>query len=566
MKRNIFVTTALPYANGSLHVGHIMEYIQADIWVRAMRMSGHTVHFVCADDAHGAPIMLKAEKEGITPRQLVERYSSERAEYLDGFHICFDHWHSTDSTENFALSREIYRALKESGLIEKRSIEQFYDPVKNMFLPDRYIKGSCPICYAEDQYGDSCGECGAVYSPTSLKKPYSSLTHAQPVLRTSDHLFFRLSDSHCVAFLKEWVHGANATSLDRLQPEVLAKTEEWLGKSPQGSKLEDWDISRDAPYFGIEIPNLPDKYFYVWLDAPVGYLAALKSYCNKAGLSFECLISPNSKTEQVHFIGKDIIYFHTLFWPAMLHFANRKTPNAVRVHGFLTVNGKKMSKSHGFGISPIRYLKTGMDPEWLRYYFAAKLNGSLEDIDFNSDDFLSRVNSDLIGKYINIASRSANFITRYFGGSLDYLGDQAQLSAELGLLTESIRKAFEAHEYAGAIRKIMLHAGYINKIFDNAKPWVLAKSINETHDPKRKAMLQDICSRSLAGFKALSVMLTPVLPDLGKRIAQDLFDSEEHFRWSDAAILPYSIKPFKHLMKRIESHSLEKLLSVTNSE
>src|SRR5918994_1142089 len=420
MPRKLFVTTALPYANGPFHIGHIMEYIQADIWVRFQRMQGAEVHFVCADDAHGAPIMLKAEAEGITPQELVRQVTSERAKYLEGFHLSFDHWHSTDSPENVELSQDIYRKLKAAGLVYCKAIEQFYDPIKGMFLADRYIKGECPKCGAKDQYGDACEVCGSVYAPTDLKNPYSTLTGAAPELRTSDHYFFRLSDPKCVEFLKDWVGAAG-----RLQPQVVNKAREWLtGKVDR--EHGDWDISRDAPYFGIPIPDAPGKYFYVWLDAPIGYLAALKRYFvsgkarqNGEARSFEDFLAAPD-TEQIHFIGKDIIYFHTLFWPAMLEFSGRKVPDNIYVHGFITVSGEKMSKSRGTGIDPLRYLDIGMNPEWLRYYVAAKLNGRVEDLDFNPEDFVARINSDLVGKYVNIASRAANFITKHFDGELKY--------------------------------------------------------------------------------------------------------------------------------------------------
>lgn len=546
MSRTLFVTTALPYANGSFHIGHIMEYIQADIWVRSMRMAGHTVHFVGADDAHGAPIMLKAEKEGITPQALVARYAAERPRYLDGFHIRFDHWHSTDTPENVALSQEIYRALKSEGLIETRSIEQFYDPVKGMFLADRYIKGECPRCHAKDQYGDSCEVCGAVYAPTELINPYSALTGAAPVLKSSDHFFFKLSDPRCVEFLQQWTTGANRQGVKHLQAEVQAKTREWLVGDDGEAKLGDWDISRDAPYFGIEIPDAPGKYFYVWLDAPVGYLASLKSYCAAKGLDFDALLDPAGPTEQVHFIGKDIIYFHALFWPAMLKFAGRKTPDQLNVHGFITVSGEKMSKSRGTGISPLRYLEIGMDAEWLRYYMAAKLNARVEDMDFNPEDFVARVNSDLVGKYVNIASRAAAFITRHFDGELAYDGDTDALAAEFAQQAESIRAAFEAREYNRAVREIMAHADRINQAFDAAQPWVMAKGIGAA-DAATRARLQDICSRALAGFKALSVMLAPVLPALASRVARELFGANADFAWGDAQQLPQRVAPFKHL-------------------
>jgi len=556
--RTLFVTTALPYANGSFHIGHIMEYIQADIWVRAMRMAGHTVHFVGADDAHGAPIMLKAEKEGITPQQLVARYAAERPQYLNGFHVEFDHWHSTDTPENVALSQDIYRALKAQDLIATRDIEQFYDPVKGMYLADRYIKGECPKCHAKDQYGDSCEVCGAAYAPTDLINPYSALTGATPVLKSSEHFFFKLSDPRCVAFLREWTAGGNAQGTPHLQSEMLGKTREWVGADGGESSLGDWDISREAPYFGIEIPDAPGKYFYVWLDAPVGYLASLKAYCAIKGLDFDALLDPHGKTEQVHFIGKDIIYFHALFWPAMLKFAGRKTPDAINVHGFITVSGEKMSKSRGTGISPLRYLEIGMNAEWLRYYLAAKLNARVEDLDFNPEDFIARVNSDLVGKYINIASRAANFITKYSNGALAYQGDTAALSAEYAAAAEAARAAFEAREYNRAIREIMAIADRINQAFDAAQPWVLAKDYANA-DAARKAQLQDVCSRALAGFKALSVMLAPVLPELSRRVARELFGNTADFIWADAGKLPQSVAPFKHLMQRVEPKMLDDL-------
>ncbi len=562
MSRTIFVTTALPYANGSFHIGHIMEYIQADIWVRSMRMAGHTVHFVGADDTHGAPIMLKAEAEGITPQQLVARIAAERPQYLQGFHIAFDHWHSTDSPENVELSQGIYRKLREAGLIETREIEQFFDPVKGMFLPDRYIKGECPKCHAKDQYGDSCEACGAVYAPTDLIDPYSTLTQARPILKSSEHFFFKLSDPRCVQFLQDWTTGTNTQGHKRLQSEVLAKTREWLGHGEGDDQvnLGDWDISRDAPYFGIEIPDAPGKYFYVWLDAPVGYLASLKAYCAKLCIDFEALLTPGNATEQVHFIGKDIVYFHALFWPAMLKFAGRKTPDQLNVHGFITVSGEKMSKSRGTGISPLRYLQLGMNAEWMRYYIAAKLNARVEDIDFNPDDFVARVNSDLVGKYINIASRAANFISKYFEGQLAYPGDTA-LTAHWTQAAEAVRIDLETREYGRAIREIMAHADQINQAFDAAQPWLIAKGLADA-DLAQRAALQHICSTALAGFKALTVMLTPILPVLAQRVSQELFGLSRSFVWSDAGELPTHISPFKHLMQRVEPTMLDALFEL----
>ncbi|MDN3988506.1 methionine--tRNA ligase [Zwartia vadi] len=569
MSRTIFVTTALPYANGSFHIGHIMEYIQADIWVRSMRMAGHTVHFVGADDTHGAPIMLKAEAEGITPQQLVARIAAERPQYLQGFHIEFDHWHSTDSPENVELSQGIYRKLREAGLIETREIEQFFDPVKGMFLPDRYIKGECPKCHAKDQYGDSCEACGAVYTPTDLIDPYSTLTQARPILKTSEHFFFKLSDPRCVQFLQDWTTGSNTQGHKRLQTEVLAKTREWLGHG-QGDdqvNLGDWDISRDAPYFGIEIPDAPGKYFYVWLDAPVGYLASLKAYCAKLGIDFDALLAPGNATEQIHFIGKDIVYFHALFWPAMLKFAGRKTPDQLNVHGFITVSGEKMSKSRGTGISPLRYLQLGMNAEWMRYYIAAKLNARVEDIDFNPDDFVARVNSDLVGKYINIASRAANFISKYFEGHLAYpvqpdaVNSIQALSAHWSSAAEAVRHDLESREYGRAIREVMAHADQINQAFDAAQPWLIAKGLADAPSEQR-AELQHICSTALAGFKALTVMLAPILPVLAQRVAKELFGLSRGFIWSDAGDIPNHIQPFKHLMQRVEPAMLDALFEL----
>ena len=555
MTEKFFVTTALPYANGPFHIGHIMEYIQADIWVRFQRMHGHQVHFVGADDAHGAPIMLKAQAEGISPQELVARIAAGRPRYLQGFHISFDHWHSTDSPENVALSQDIYRRLKAADLIYSKPVEQFYDPVKGMFLADRYIKGECPNCHSKDQYGDACEVCSTVYAPTDLIQPYSVLTGARPVLKTSDHLFFRLSDPRCVDFLNGWT-----TTPERLQPQVVNKAREWL--SGQGEQaLGDWDISRDAPYFGIPIPDAPGKYFYVWLDAPIGYLASLQSYfesgkarANGEPRSFQEFLSA-PETKQIHFIGKDIIYFHTLFWPAMLKFAGPpyKVPDNVYVHGFITVSGEKMSKSRGTGISPLRYLDIGMNPEWLRYYIAAKLNANVEDLDFNPDDFVARVNSDLVGKYVNIASRAANFIGRYFGGALAYNGGMETLQRQAQDIAQQVRDSYEGRELGRAMREIMAHADRINQEFDARQPWVLAK------DPARRAELQDICSRTLYGFKLLSVLLAPVLPEVGTRVARELFGLDRPFRWSDALEPPQRIAAYQHLMTRVDPKLLDTL-------
>jgi len=571
MSRKLFVTTALPFANGPFHIGHIMEYIQADIWVRFQRMLGNQVHFVCADDAHGAPIMLKAEAEGISPKELIARIAAGRPQYLRGFHISFDHWHSTDSPENVALSQDIYGRLKKADLIYRKPVEQFYDPVKGMFLPDRYIKGECPNCHSKDQYGDVCEVCSTVYSPTELINPYSTLSGAKPVLKSSDHYFFQLSNPRCVQFLREWLDTPG-----RLQPQVANKAREWLapgssdraasegipsGDADGDQALGDWDISRDTPYFGIPIPDAPGKYFYVWLDAPIGYLASLKSYfeSGKARAKgetrpFEEFLSAPD-TEQIHFIGKDIIYFHTLFWPTMLKFAGSpyKVPDRVYVHGFITVSGEKMSKSRGTGISPLRYLDVGMNAEWLRYYIAAKLNSNVEDLDFNPDDFIARVNSDLIGKYVNIASRAANFITKYFGGELQYSGDTALLVQEAHAQATLTRENYEARELGKAMRDIMAIADRINQDFDAHQPWILAK------DPANFAELQDVCSRALQGFKLLTVLLAPVLPQLADRVAKELFGLDRSFRWSDAEVLPTRVNPYQHLMTRVDPKQLDAL-------
>jgi methionyl-tRNA synthetase len=564
-KRRLFVTTALPYANGAFHIGHIMEYIQADTWVRFQRMRGHEAHFVGADDAHGAPIMIAAEKAGQTPQQFVAAIAAGRAQYLEGFHIRFDNWHSTDAPENHALAQEIYLALQGAGLITTREIEQFYDPVKGMFLPDRYIKGQCPKCGAADQYGDACEVCSAVYGPTELKNPYSVLSGAAPELRRSEHYFFQLSAARCADFLRDWTQGSDGRGVPHLQTEVLNKVREWFATDAQGQGgLADWDISRDAPYFGIEIPNAPGKYFYVWLDAPIGYLASLKNHFDKGQAAAHW--HPESRTaqsyaefvadpqvEQVHFIGKDIVYFHTLFWPAMLHFSGRKTPAQINVHGFVTVSGEKMSKSRGTGISPLRYLELGLNPEWLRYYLAAKLSARVEDVDFTAEDFVARVNSDLIGKYVNIASRAAKFITQGFDGRLGYFGATQPLLDAAQALADDVAAALDAREYARALREIMAYADRINTAFDAAQPWVLAK------DEARRAELQDACSRALAGFRTLSVLLAPMLPATAARVARELFGMERDFVWADATNLPQHVNPYQHLMQRIDPKQLDRL-------
>jgi methionyl-tRNA synthetase len=545
--RRLFVTTALPYANGRFHIGHIMEYIQADIWVRFQRMRGHEVHFVCADDAHGAPIMIAAEKAGLSPQQFVADIAAGRKPYLEGFHISFDNWHSTDGPENHQLAQAVYLDLKKAGLIETRTIEQFFDPEKNMFLPDRFIKGQCPKCGATDQYGDNCEACGAVYAPTELKNPYSALSGAQPVLRQSEHFFFKLSDPRCIEFLQRW------TTSGAVQPEVLNKISEWIAAGEDGKpKMGDWDISRDAPYFGIEIPDAPGKYFYVWLDAPIGYLASLKNYFDRTGRNYEAFMA-DPAVEQIHFIGKDIITFHTLFWPAMLHFSGRKVPSHVFVHGFLTVNnGEKMSKSRGTGLDPLKYLSLGMNPQWLRYYLAAKLNARNEDLDFNAEDFMLRVNADLVGKYINIASRAAGFLTKRFEGRLteDFDAQGAALLQTLQAAGSSIAEHYDSREYGKACRDIMALADQVNAYVDQHKPWELAR------DPAHNRQLHQVCSVLLNAFAVLSRYLAPVLPDLAGEVEKltglslQRWDTQEPVR---------TITPYQHLMQRVTPEQLQAL-------
>ncbi|MCZ8113146.1 MAG: methionine--tRNA ligase [Betaproteobacteria bacterium] len=549
MTRRLFVTTALPYANGPFHIGHIMEYIQADTWVRLQRMRGHEVRFVCADDTHGAPIMIAAEKAGQTPQQFVAAVAATRKPMLDGFHIAFDHWHSTDAPENHALARSIYRALREAGLIESRAIEQFFDPAKGMFLADRFVKGECPKCGAKDQYGDNCEACGAVYQPTELKNPYSALSGATPVLRTSEHFFFRLSDPRCVEFLEAW------TQDGRLQPEVANKVREWFARDESGrATLGDWDISREAPYFGIEIPDAPGKYFYVWLDAPVGYLASLQALLQSQGIDFETYLA-DPALEQVHFIGKDIVTFHTLFWPAMLKFSGRKVPDFVYVHGHLTVSGEKMSKSRGTGISPARWLELGLDAEWLRYYICAKLNARVEDLDFNPEDFVARVNSDLVGKYVNIASRAAGFIAKRFGGRLsaDVGVEGRALLDGLRAHAEPVFQLFDSREYGKALREVMLLADRVNEYVDRVKPWELARQ------PGMDAALHDACTVCLEAFRVLTVYLKPVLPALAAKV--EAFLQVPPLQWADAqrSMGAHTVGAWQHLMQRVDPARVEAL-------
>jgi methionyl-tRNA synthetase len=560
MTRKLFVTTALPYANAAFHIGHMMEYIQADIWVRFQRMQqDREVHFVCADDTHGTPIMIAAEKEGITPQEFVAKIAAGRQQYLDGFHIAFDNWYSTDSPENVELSQGIYRKLREAGLIVTKTVDRFFDPVKGMFLADRNIKGECPKCGAKDQYGDNCEVCGAAYQPTELVNPFSVFTGSTPILKPSEQYFFALSDPRCFSFLKEWLNTPG-----RLQSEMVNKVSEWLGEA--GEKLADWDISRDAPYFGIPIPDAPGKFFYVWLDAPVGYLASLKNYCSKKGIDFDALLR-DPGAEQVHFIGKDIVSFHLLFWPAMLNFAQHPIIDKlkVNVHGHLTVNNEKMSKSRGTGISPLRYLDLKMNPEWLRYYIAFKLNAKVEDLDFNGEDFVARVNSDLIGKYVNIASRCAGFIAKKFDGKLaPALSSHAQgwiakaLTVNGAERQASIAANFENREFGKALREIMEIADITNQYVDENKPWILAK------DDSKIAELHDVCTTALILFRQLTILLSPVLPQVAARVAE--FLNDKAFNWRDTqgeavydTMLGRGIGAYSHLMTRVDAKMVEDL-------
>jgi len=547
--RQILVTSALPYANGQIHIGHLVEYIQTDIWVRFQRMRGHEVHYVGADDTHGTPIMLRAEKEGITPKELIANVWKEHKRDFDDFLVSFDNYYSTDSTENKTLSEEIYIKLREAGLIEKRAIEQAYDPVKEMFLPDRFIKGECPKCGAKDQYGDSCEKCGATYAPTDLKNPFSVVSGATPIRKVSDHYFFKLSDPRCESFLREWTQVKTP-----LQAEARNKMKEWVGE-PGESQLGDWDISRDAPYFGFEIPDAPGKYFYVWLDAPIGYYASFLNLCQQKGLDFNEWTKPDTTTEQYHFIGKDILYFHTLFWPATLHFSGYRTPTNVFAHGFLTVDGEKMSKSRGTFITAHSVIECGLNPEWLRYYFAAKLNASMEDLDLNLQDFTARVNSDLLGKYINIASRSAGFLVKRFGGIVDDAAMNHPLLGQLADAKEEIADLYETREYAKALRRVMELADLVNGFVDSNKPWEIAK------DPSKEQELQTICSITLEAFRRLTLYLKPVVPNVAAGVEK--FFNISPMSWEDvnkSLSSKQAINPYQHLMTRIDPVMIEKLI------
>ena len=551
-QRKLLVTSALPYANGNIHLGHMVEHIQTDVWVRFQKMRGHECYYVCADDTHGTPVMLAAQKKGISPEDMIAQVREDHLADFTGFGIGYDNYYTTHSEENRELSSEIYQALKANGKIVSRTIEQLFDPEKQMFLPDRFVKGECPSCHAQDQYGDNCEVCGATYSPTELIKPFSAISGATPVLKESEHYFFRLGE--CEDYLKQWTAGSTTLADGRvqahLQPEALNKMNEWI----EGG-LQDWDISRDAPYFGFEIPDAPGKYFYVWLDAPIGYMASFKNLAARLNIDFNEYFKADSQTELYHFIGKDILYFHALFWPATLQFAGLRAPTAVFAHGFLTVDGQKMSKSRGTFITAKSYLDEGLNPEWMRYYIAAKLNNRIEDIDLNLNDFIARVNSDLVGKYINIASRAAGFVHKRFDGQLSDVAS-SELIQQLQAASASLAQSYEEREYAKALREVMALTDVVNEYVDANKPWELAKQ--EGQD----ARLQQVCSELINAFRILTVYLSPVLPKLSAAVAE--FLNTPALVWADASnTLPagHAINKYTHLMQRIEPEQIDKLIA-----
>ena len=551
MTRKILVTSALPYANGSIHLGHMVEHIQTDVWVRFQKLRGHECHYCCADDTHGTPVMLAAQKQGIAPEDMIAKVREEHLADFTGFFIGYDNYYSTHSPENKQFSQDIYRALKANGKIESRVIEQLFDPEKQMFLPDRFVKGECPKCHAQDQYGDNCEVCGTTYSPTELINPYSAVSGAKPELRESEHFFFKLGE--CADFLKAWTSGNNPhDGKPHLQPEALNKMKEWLGEGEE-TTLSDWDISRDAPYFGFEIPDAPGKYFYVWLDAPVGYMASFKNLCDRIGIDFGEYFKADSQTEMYHFIGKDILYFHALFWPAMLHFSGHRAPTGVYAHGFLTVDGQKMSKSRGTFITAKSYLEQGLNPEWMRYYIAAKLNSKIEDIDLNLQDFISRVNSDLVGKYVNIAARASGFIAKRFEGRLKDVSGSALL-AKLAAESETIAEQYENREYARALRDIMALADAVNEYVDANKPWELAKQ--EGQDER----LHEVCSELINAFTMLTAYLAPVLPQTAANAAR--FLNLDAITWANTrkTLGEHAINKYEHLMQRVEQKQVDDLI------
>ncbi|MDC2824704.1 methionine--tRNA ligase [Rodentibacter pneumotropicus] len=542
--RKILVTCALPYANGAIHLGHMLEHIQADIWVRFQRMRGNKIYFVCADDAHGTPIMLNADKLGITPEELIAKAKADHVRDFAGFNISFDNYHSTHSEENKQITAEIYNKLKSKGFIKSKVIAQLYDPEKNMFLPDRFVKGTCPKCKAEDQYGDNCEVCASTYSPMDLINPRSAVSGATPVVKESEHFFFDLPAFENM--LQEWTRSGS------LQPEIANKMQEWFE-----SGLQQWDISRDAPYFGFEIPGAKDKFFYVWLDAPIGYMASFKNLCDREGIDFNEFWAENSEAELYHFIGKDIVYFHSLFWPAMLEGSSYRKPTNVFAHGYVTVDGAKMSKSRGTFIQASTYLNH-IDPECLRYYYAAKINNRIEDLDFNLEDFVQRVNTDIVNKLVNLASRNASFIAKRFGGKLaDQLEDEA-LFAEFTAWAEQISSYYETREFNKAIREIMALADKANKYIDDKSPWVIAK------EEGREAELQAVCSMGIELFRILMTYLKPVLPKLAER-SEGFLQSE--LRWDNLhqPLLGHTLSPFKALFSRLEKKQIDAVVNETKA-
>ncbi|QIW16851.1 methionine--tRNA ligase [Pasteurellaceae bacterium RH1A] len=544
-KRKMLVTCALPYANGAIHLGHMLEHIQADIWVRFQRMRGHEVHFVCADDAHGTPIMLNADKLGISPEELIEKAKADHVRDFAGFNISFDNYHSTHSEENRELTAEIYKKLRANGFIKSKVIAQLFDPEKNMFLPDRFVKGTCPKCKAEDQYGDNCEVCASTYSPMDLINPRSAVSGATPVVKESEHFFFDLPAFE--SMLKDWTRSGT------LQPEIANKMQEWFE-----SGLQMWDISRDAPYFGFEIPDADNKFFYVWLDAPIGYMASFKNLCDRTGLNFEDFWKKDSDAELYHFIGKDIVYFHSLFWPAMLEGAGHRKPTNVFAHGYVTVDGAKMSKSRGTFIQASTYLRH-LDPECLRFYYAAKLNNRIEDLDLNLDDFVQRLNSDVVNKFVNIASRSAGFLTKRFDGVMAEKLDDEALFAEFVAQSEQIAAYYESREYSKAIREITALADKANKYVDDKAPWVIAK------DPTRDEELRAVCSQSLNLFRVLAAFIKPVMPELVARIEAFL---QTELTWANIGqpLLGHQIAPFKPLFQRLDMKQINAVIEETKAE
>ncbi|BDF94562.1 MULTISPECIES: methionine--tRNA ligase [unclassified Pseudoalteromonas] len=538
-QRKILITSALPYANGPTHLGHLLEYIQTDIWSRFQKLQGHEAYYVCADDAHGTPIMLNAQKQGITPEEMVKNVSIERQRDFADFNIKFDNYHSTHSQENKELSELIYNRLNDAGHIKKHTISQLFDPEKGIFLPDRFVTGTCPTCKSEDQNGDSCDACGATYSPTELINPRSVMSGAEPILKDSEHYFFDLPAFE--GMLKEWLHSGT------IQQEMANKLDEWFADG-----LQQWDISRDAPYFGFEIPGAPGKYFYVWLDAPIGYMASFKNLCDKQGIDFDAFWQEGSDAELYHFIGKDIIYFHSLFWPAMLEGAKFRKPTNVFAHGFVTVNGAKMSKSKGTFIKARTYLDN-LDPEFLRYYYAAKLNSGITDLDLNLEDFAQRVNSDLVGKVVNIASRCAGFITKKFDGKLSDTVMEPQLLAEFQAASETVAQHYENRDYSRAIREIMALADKANQFIDTAAPWVLIK------DDTKQEEAHQVCSLGLNLFRVLMTYLKPVLPGMAANV-EDFLNDGLAWQGAQTALVSHPINKFKPLMQRVEMDKVNKMV------